>query len=239
MAIQPITFLDYSRISDTYMQFDKNFRLSLVVSMNYKNSQGKVGSSFNEYYYYNDYYNKNMISCKRFIDCWYLIEDVTNNSTYVSIYPKDMYIMQKALTELVLPWFFGDKRIFKLDNNGRLVLRGKYTPVEIPFNDNIFLRFEPIVLDYENGTCKEGIRMTVGSNNYYSDYNINKFLEFYYIIMNNDMYASAQCMINYIKTAPYGLNLRNVGAVVDPADDRFERNDKSDKNNIGNFFNKK
>ena len=66
MAIEPVKFLDYGRISDILMQFDKNYRLSLVVNMVYRNQQGKTGSNVNEYYYYNDAYGKNMISAKRF-----------------------------------------------------------------------------------------------------------------------------------------------------------------------------
>lgn len=229
MAIEPVKFLDYGRISDILMQFDKNYRLSLVVNMVYKNQQGKTGSNVNEYYYYNDAYGKNMISAKRFLDCWFLIEDAVNKSSYAIIYPRDMYIMQKALTEMILPWFFGEKPMFKLDNNGRMVLKGKYTPVEIPFNNNIFLRFIPIVLEYENGTCKEGVRMTVSDDKCYCDYDINKFLEFYYYIMHTDMVCAAQNMINYLKTQPYGINLKNVGGSLS--------NDNS--NNVGNFFSNK
>lgn len=231
--VQPISFLDYARISDILMQFDKNFRLSLVVNMVYKNQQGKGGSNVNEYYYYNEAQEKNMISTKRFIDCWFLIEDSVNKSSYAIIYPKDMFVVQKALTELVLPWFFGEKTMFKLDNNNRMVLKGKYTPVEIPFNNNVFIRFSPIIIDYADGTCKEGVRMVVSNENCYCDFDINKFLEFYYYIMHTDMICAAQNMINFLKTPPYGINIKNIGGNI------AAEQSGSSGNTIGNFFSKK
>lgn len=233
MAIQPISFLDYGRVSVILMMFDKSFRLSLVVNMTHKNQQGKITHNINEYYYHNENYGMNMISTKMFLDCWFQIDSTEKTGCYASIYPRDIFIVQKALTEMVLPWFFGDKRIFKLDNNSRLVLKGKYTPVEIPFNNNIFLRFDPIILDYEDGTCKEGVRMTVSNNDCYSEFNINKFLEFYYIIMNTDIVSAALNMINYLKIEPYGINLKNINGTQEYTAT------SGGVNNLGNFFSKK
>lgn len=225
--IKPVSFLEYGRITDTILWFDTNVKLSISVNLTYNSrNKNKSGSNLSEYIYYNENMGTNMVSVKRNIDCYFCI-DSTDKELFLPIYPRDIYILQKAMTDMVLPWFFGEKTMFKMDNNGRLILKGKYTPVEIPFNNTYFIRFDPIVIDYVDGTCKDGVRLTFNNNNSYVDININKLLEFYYYIMNTDLICAAQNMINYIKTPPYGEGIVNVNAKED-----------AKNHQIGNFFNK-
>ena len=226
--VKPVSFLEYGRITDTIMWFDTKTKLNIVVNLTYSNkSKGKSGSNLSEYQYYNENLGQNMISVKRSIDCFFCIDSV-DKEIFLPISPRDIYIVQKAMTNMVLPWYFGDKTMFRMDNNGRLVLKGKYTPVEIPFNNTNFIRFDPIIIDYADGTCKDGVRITINDNNTYIDCSVNKLLEFYYYIMNTDLVCAAQNMINYIKTPPYGEGLININA----------KEGASNINNIGNFFSK-
>lgn len=224
--VKPVSFLEYGRITDTIMWFDSKVRLNIIVNLTYNNKyKDKTGSNLSEYMYYNENLGQNMISVKRTIDCSFCI-DSSDKEIFLPIGARDLYIMQKALTDMVLPWFFGEKPMFKMDNNGRLLLKGRYTPVEIPFNNNYFIRFDPIVIDYADGSCKDGVRITINDNNTFVDCNVNKLLEFYYYIMNTDLVCAAQNMINYIKTPPYGEGLVNINA-----------KEGANKSNVGNFFN--
>ena len=73
-------------------------------------------------------------------------------------------------------------------------------------------------------SVKEGIRMYINSDDTYVDYDINKFMEFFYYMMNTDMYNAAQNMIQYIKTQPYGTNLKDLNSKKEDDDSKKVKN---------------
>lgn len=221
--INPISFLEYGRITDQLMYFDKYTTLNFTVNMVRKSKDDRVFYNHNEYIYYNEKMNQNMISIKRNIDCAFTISN-NQEGIFVSIRPSDMYMIQLALKNMILPWFIGGTRIFKVDNNNGIILKGKYTPVEIPLSEYSYIKFVPIIYNYMDESVKEGIRMYINSDDTYVDYDINKFMEFFYYMMNTDMYNAAQNMIQYIKTQPYGTNLKDLNSKKEDDDSKKVKN---------------
>jgi len=208
--VNPISFLEYGRITDILMYFDKYTTLNFTVNMVRKTKDDRITYNHAEFVYYNEGMGQNMISIKRSIDCAFTITN--KQGLFISIRPADMYMMQIVLKDMVLPWFAGPTRIFKVDNNNGIILKGKYTPAEIPLSEYAYIRFIPIVYTYIDESVKEGVRMYINNEDTYVDYDINKFMEFFYYIMNTDMYTAAQNMIQYIKTKPYGTNIKDVNS---------------------------
>lgn len=235
MATNPISFVDYNKITDRIMFFDKYFTLNFTVNMYSKRKEdNRIFPNVAEYSYYNSAQDKNVISIKRNIDCAFVILHSQDKDVFLSIKPKDIYMLVYALDNMVIPWFIGDKRIFSYDNNKNLILKGKWSDVELPLSDFSYLRFAPIVLNYVDGTYKEGIRMFINTDMCYVDYSIDKFFEFYYYIKNTDMYGAAQNMLQFVKTKPYGNNLRNMN---DDISTPVQSNTHSDDSNkLGNYF---
>ena len=210
--INPISFMEYGRITDVLMFFDKYYTLNFTVNMIRKSKDDRIFYNHAEYMYYNEKYNQNVISIKRQIDCSFTITHSADKNIFISIRPSDMYAVKYALKELVLPWVIGEKKVFRLDNNGTLVLKGRYTPVEIPLSEYTYLKFVPIIYDYIDGSLKEGLRMYLNSDETYVDYDIGRFMEFLYYMTSVDMYTAAQNMMQYIKTKPYGTNIKDINS---------------------------
>jgi hypothetical protein len=62
----------------------------------------------------------------------------------------------------------------------------------------------------EDGSFKEGIRMTITTNDDFVDLNIDKFLEFFAHLNYQNMYLQAEAQCNYAKMSPHGLNTYNM-----------------------------
>jgi hypothetical protein len=69
--------------------------------------------------------------------------------------------------------------------------------------------------------------MYINNESCYVDYNIDKFFEFYYYIKNTDMYGAAQNMLQFVKTKPYGNNLRDMNE---------DGTTSISTNGLGNYF---
>ena len=238
-----VSFLDYDKISDTIMYFTKEIYLNFCINLTRKNNNtGRISHFHNEYGYNNDYLGKDSRIIKRFIDAYFVINDSNDFKNNIIIRPKDIVMLRLLFNDMVLPWFIGSKRVFKLDNIGKLVLKGKYGVAEFPLSDYKFMSFKPIVIDYEDETTKEGIRICFNSNDNYIDINIDKFLEFYYFIQYTDIYNAAISLMNYIKTQPYGENyydmIRETGGSNHYKADDFEDKEYNGKKK-SNFFDKK
>ena len=228
--ISPVSFLEYGRITDVLMHFDKFYTLNFTVSM-IRKKDDRIFYNHAEYMYYNDKMEQNMISIKRVIDCGFTIVNSQDTNVFLMIRPKDIYMMRYVFDNMILPWYIGDKRIYKFDNNNALVIRSKYTPVELPLSEFAYIKFIPIVYEYADGNYKEGVRMYINDDNNYVDYPLNTLLEFYYYITSVDMYGAAQNMIQYIKTQPYGTNLKDFNSK--------QKDDDGQTKILGGFFGKK
>ncbi len=200
-------FLDYDRITDTLMFFDRYTTLCFMVNLTKKNSKNnKYYHYHSEASYYNSYLEKQSHSIKRNVDCCFVINDTRDYNNNFIIRPQDIMMLRLLLQNVVIPWYIGNKKVFSFDNNGIMILRGKYNRAEFPISEYSYMNFDPIVLQYDNNQYKEGIRITINQADNYHDIDITKFMEFYYYIMNTDMYNAAIGLMQYIKTKPYNMN---------------------------------
>ena len=70
--------------------------------------------------------------------------------------------------------------------------------------------------------------MEVNHQAEFVDMDIDKFIGFYYLLKNTDMYSAACNLINYVKTMPYGNNVFRMAGLGggDPLPE-FEMNQES------------
>lgn len=203
-----ISFLDYDKITDTIMFFNQHVSFNFCVNLSRKKSSNNTIIPFHsEYKYTSEYLNRDSYSIKRNIDCYFVINDIKDYNNSVIIRPGDIIMLKMLINDLVIPWYIGNKRVFHFDNNKRLIIRGKYSKAQFPVSEYKYISFIPIILDFEDGTQKEGIRMELNSPDNYIDMDINKFFEFYYFVSETNMYNAATNMLNYVVSVPHMVNL--------------------------------
>jgi len=207
--MEQITMNDYSRITDIIMFFNQRFTLNFSVNLQ-KKKNNIIKPIHEEYLYFNQNRGRT-ISIKRRIDAYFVINDFVDFNNSVIIGAKDIYLLKYFLDNNVMPWFFDKTRVFHNDNNGNLILRGKFKKQEIPLSERTYLAFYPVVISFLDGSTKEGIRMYINREDCFVEYDINKFFEFYYYIDKTDIYTAATNLISYAKMKPYGINLSEIG----------------------------
>ena len=197
-----VNYTDFDRIVDTILFLDNNHTLDFCTRLSMKDKSG-----YRRFYEFESQYQSNQYlgvdigrSIKRKMEFYYLISNRTQFTGGLVLRANDVYLLHLLIQSKVLPWYFGSTRLFKVKDN-RLVIVGEFSPVLYTKDQQNWINFEPIVISYEDGTYKDGIRMTINSNDDYIDLNIDRFLEFYS--------CEAQC--NYVKTAPYLANNLVVG----------------------------
>ena len=207
-----INYTDFDRISDTILYLDNNHTLDFVTRLS-----GKDKNGYRRFYEFESQYQSNTYlgtdigrSIKRNMSFYYMITNKTQFTGGIILKVNDVFILNTLIKNNILPLFFGSNRIFKEKNN-RLVIIGEYKPVEYIKDLQNWIRFEPIVIEYEDGSFKEGIRMTINSNDDFIDLNIDKFLELHGCLNYQNMYLQAEAQCNYAKTAPYLANNIIVG----------------------------
>ena len=200
-----MNFTDYDKITDTLMFFNQQYQLNIVVQLNWISKSNKINPFHSEYKYKKD--GRTCYSIKRDINVSFEIKDRENYEDSVYIKPKDMILFNMMIQDQVITWYRGSTRIYSFDNNNKLRIRKKFTPAEFPLSDYKFIRFIPIVIDYDDNTSKEGVRLIINHDDNYVDLEIGRFMEFVYYITNIDLYNAASSMLNYVKTAPYGTNM--------------------------------
>lgn len=201
-------FLNYDKITDTIMFFNKYITLNFCVNLTRKSKNGIMSfHSEYEFYSYGENYERESHTIKRMIDSYFLINDSRDFNNSIVIRAQDILMLRFLLSDQILPWFVGKHRVFNFDNNGRLILRGNWKQQEFPLSEYKFIGFAPIILEYDDGTLKEGIRFIFNSSDNYVDIDVNKFFEFYHYIMDTNMYTTAAILLNYVKTMPYECNM--------------------------------
>lgn len=228
--MEAIHFLEYDKISDTLMFFSPNVTLKFVVQLS-RVKDNKRFSFHNEYGYNNKGYKA--YSIKRNINCFFLIDDAENFDNGIMIRPQDVTLLGMVMQNSILPWIMGDTRVYGISEENKLILRGKYKKVDFPVSDYKFISFLPIVIDYNDNTSKEGIRMIINSSDNVVDINVNQFLEFYYYITTVDMYGAATNLLNYVKTQPYGMNMYDM---VNPDNNNRDQVWNQNKKSQNDFF---
>lgn len=204
--VNPITFLDYDRITDTLMWLNNVYSLKFFVKLK-RMSGNHIRDFHNEYTKYNRQLGGTYTSINRSYTFGFSIDNREVFTDGVLLRVSDVEMLRMVIEKNIYPWFISDKRIFGKDRDNRLVIKGKYEEVHFPLNSSQFLRFEPIIISYDDSMeDKEGIRITINDNENFVDITIDKFLEFSSYILHTDMVNAAMTLLNYVKTKPYGLN---------------------------------
>ena len=208
----PFVFINYDKISDVILWLDKNYYLKLNVRLTRNDKNGNKIPFHSEYK--TEYNNNINYTIRRDYNVFYSIEcnDRTiaeNNYTY--LYPSDVYVLNMLIEKNILPWFMGDGRVFCKDVNDKLIV--KYTDIErqyLPLPGNGFLSFYPTIVEFMDGTSKEGVNIGMNRNNITFDVTVDKFFQFAYIMSRTDMISAAIGMLNYVKSKPYLVNYRDL-----------------------------
>ena len=233
-----LIFTDFDKITDVLMYLSSDVTLNICMALNKKNKDGNYVSFHSEFQYVN--HGKECYSVKRTIMPFFQISDIKDFKNSIMIKAQDIVMIKMLIDNNILPWYMGNTRIYFFDDNNKLQMKGKYEFQEIRISDYSFIAFAPIILRYEDGTEKEGVRMLMNSKERFVDMQIDTFLAFYYFLTATDLYAAGANMANYVKTMPYDVGLHNInGGSYEEArynqyeEDNFNVNKGSGK---GNFF---
>lgn len=190
-----VTFLDYDRISDDLMYFDRDVYLRFNVQLARKGSDGNRYHYLREYRYQSKYDNYGKVLTVRRHFEFYLSIDVKNEfGSGIVIRMKDIFNIRLRL-KAVARWF--SDGIFKIDKNKQLHIVGNPEPVIITNLGGKYIKFEPAIVDFGNGTKREGVRITLNDARFV-DITVDTFMEFSYIMNSINMYEAALSIVNYM-----------------------------------------
>lgn len=196
-------FIEYDRVTDKLVWLSPTMSLNFVVSLASRDKQGKRKSFYFETEYPSNYIGTKIgRGIKRNMTYYFVIETQDFGNSLV-LRPRDTYFLSCSIKESILPWFFGNKRIFKVTDD-KLVIDKKYNPFIYQPDEYRYLSLTPMSIETDSG-FKEGLRMEC--NGEYCDLDIDKFMDLYYTISNTDMYGAAIELINFATTAPLGANI--------------------------------
>ena len=228
-------FEDYDRVSDTLMYLSDNITLEFVVALSKKNASGERSFFHYETEYQSKYIGTNVArSIKRNMNFYFVLNNKMDFANGFILRPQDVAILTMAIEQRFLPYYFSEKKIFKVIEN-QLVLKGNFNPLLYAQNQYKFIKLSPIVCQDENG-YKEGVRIEI--NNDYVDMDIDKFMGVYYILKNTDMYSTAVGLTTYVKTGPHGINnfpMKGLGGGSTPDDSAWRGSSKSAKDFLDNI----
>ena len=241
-----VDFTDYDKITDSLMIFDNNISLKFSVLLSKKSKNKDRMHIHSEYVYPSKYMNTNE---SRSIFRWmtyYFILDIKNDYLgSVILRPQDVEIIKILLDTKILPWFFDPaKRAFQITENKMYLKEGDLQAM-FAQNDYKYVMFVPIVIEYEDGRFKEGVRMYLNNTSTFTDIDIDTFMGFVNIIKCTDMYNVACSLINYVKCPPYGVN-QSVSAAglgssnyVDNKEPTFDRSTSYNRRSGNDFLKNK
>jgi len=203
---QNIDYTDYDRITDKLMFLSSTITLNFTVTLAKKDKFGNRAHLHYEVEYSSKFRDQNMAhSIKRDIVYYFTIDNSNDFGNGLVLRPQDVEILKMLLDQQILPWFFGNNRVFGIKEN-KLFIKEYGSPVTYAQSDYKFISFNPIIFEYEDGKFKEGIRIYLNNQDAFADLDIDKFMQFVNIIKCTDMYNAALTMINYVKMPPYGIN---------------------------------
>ena len=228
MAV-PFTFLNYDKISDNllwlgYTEDRESVTLKFCVNLVKQDLSGNERHFHSEYKFYSKKFERNSQSITRSYDFYYTINASGGDTYGCMLKMSDVQILNMLFDNTIIPWFTGPTRIFNMIDD-KMVISGEFNEVTIPLSERTYLKFSPMVINYENtNSYKEGVRLEINSQNTYVDITVDKFMDLVYILHNTDMVNLAATMINYVKIPPYNINSRE-GAGFNPTGTK-----------LGNFF---
>ena len=137
---------------------------------------------------------------------YFVIDDRNDFGNGIIFRMHDAFYFSQLLENRVIPWFFGDTRIYE-EKEGKLVISGNFEHVLYQPDEYHYIKIDPIVFTLEGGTYQEGVRFEVNRSDSIADLTIDKFFDIYYLLSRTDMYTVATSLLNFVKTAPYGVNV--------------------------------
>ena len=233
--MEKLEYTDYDKITDLlmYLSSDILLKFSVVLSKNTSKNDNTRKFLHSECVYNSKYKNVNeSISITRTMNTYYFLIELKNDFLgSIVLRPGDIEILKMLLDQKILPWFFGNNIAFQIRDN-KLYLGEYGESVLYTQNDYKYLGFTPIILTYEDGQSKQGIRININNQDTYADLDIDTFMNFVNIIKCTDMYNAACNLVNYVKIPPYGINQFKMSGLGSGG----YRNDMSGYNNRGNNF---
>ena len=232
--MEHISFTDYDRITDQVIWLSPTLSLNFTVTLSSKDKAGNRRSFVFENEYQSKYFGVDKArSIKRNMNFYYVIDDRNDFGNGVIFRTHDVYYFSQLLENRVIPWFFGDTRIYE-EKERKLVISGNFEHVIYQPDEYKYIKIDPIVFTLDNNSFKEGVRLEINRPDNIVDLIIDKFFDIYYIFKNTDMYGVACSMLNFVKTAPYGVNIfkpTGLGGGYNPNDGwTDDKNDKIDDN---------
>lgn len=224
MPIEPMEFRRYDKVSDDVYTIGPNVILRFNVSLS-KITNNKRYHFYKEFEYPNrakeDTELNTLVTIKRSYDFYLSIENiqkdkVTDDKLFIRIGPSDYYRLKSQL-DTVLDWFTGKKYKYLFARS-----RGAVTLVE-PVPDSMvggypldkFIGFVPCVIDkgYGSDKTQPGVRMILSNYDNFVEMSFDRFMGFYYIISNFNMYIAAQNLVGYLGFYP-GTNRFNMESIT-------------------------
>ena len=209
MEINKLEYSDYDKITDLLMFLSTDILLKFAVVLSKSVSKTDNTRKFlhSECVYESKYRNiDESISITRTMNTYYFLIDIKGDFFgSIVLKPGDVEILKMIIDKKILPWFFGKNMAFQIREN-KLYLGEYGEPVIYAPSDYKYLGFAPIVITYENGQSKQGIRIYVNNQDTFAELDIDSFMTFVNIIKCTDMYNAACNLVNYVKMPPYGIN---------------------------------
>ena len=205
-----LEYIDYDRISDTLIYFDNGISFEFSVQLSKPDMMKNRRFFESEYSYPSKYSGRdNDHSIKRVMSYNFALNVKDNFMAGIMLRNQDVEILSRLISENVLPWFMGNSRIFKVVDS-KLTIIGNIDPVLFTQSIYKYIRFDPTVIDYNDGTFKEGVRMEISDPAIWTYVDIDKLFGLLNLLKNTDMYGAAIGLTNYAKMGPHGLSSNNI-----------------------------
>lgn len=205
------SYVDYERISDDIYFLGGSGRFILRMNVSLARRKDKTNDErryfYNEYSYDSKYSDKGqVVSIRRSYDYYMTLESLEDRLNGIMIRPQDMILLKSRLSE-VMYWFSTDVFVVR---KGKLMINIRPSPIVIEgFADNRSIKFEPVVIDWEDGNQSRGVRISL-SDTTFSDITIDRMYGLVYIINSINMVQSAQAMLAFMGMPEYGTNRHEI-----------------------------
>ena len=192
--------VQYERISDTVMWFSADWCLKFNVSLAKKDSKGRRNFFYKEWKYDSKYADTgDVISVKRDFRCFLTIDNIRerNNRNSIMIERGDLPMLRSKVNEAA-SWLTSESnKVFKYvgDRDNKKLQIMSDVSCDMNVGDRSAIRFEPVVLTFENSAQEPGIRMSIGDTRNYFDIRLTVWMEFYEFLRTFDMYTAGCAVI--------------------------------------------
>lgn len=200
----------YDKISDDIMYLGRNVILRFNVSLSSYNNEGKRSNYHREFFYEKNGLPTAMM--RRSFDCFFSIENIVANEKgekeFIRIGIKEFLPFQYKIKECA-EWFTNPEYedLYAINHNDKLIVQRRIQTALERLPMQKYLLFEPSIVEYDNGTLERAVRIYLNSQDNFVDLNIDTYMALWYIVVNFNMYMSAQLMLNYIQRPDFGSNI--------------------------------